>query len=82
MSTYRVAYAPEAARELDKLPRPRRAAFDRAIDRVANDPYGSGAAIGGDKDRREATVTEVFIVYLVSASVLTVTVVRAVPEPR
>lgn len=82
MSVYRVAYAPEAARELAKLPPARRTTVERAIDRLADDPYAHGTALGGDKDRREATVTDVFIVYLVSASVLTVTVVRAVPEPH
>ncbi|MEO3972659.1 hypothetical protein [Streptomyces sp. CAU 1734] len=56
-----------------------RVRFDFAMLRLAADPYGHGSTpIRGDQDRREATVAGVVVRYYVSASVLTVSVVRVV----
>ncbi|AYN43262.1 hypothetical protein D9753_35235 [Streptomyces dangxiongensis] len=49
---------------------------------VYADPYGHGStSVGGDRDRREATVGHAIVRYIVSNSILTVTVVRLIPEP-
>ncbi|MCX3061558.1 hypothetical protein [Streptomyces beihaiensis] len=46
---------------------------------VAHDPYGFGSSsVCGERDRREATVGGAIVLYYVSGSVLTVTVVRMV----
>lgn len=75
--SYRVAYGPDAAKALDSMPASLRRSFDRAMDSIARDPYGSGSsAIRGERDHRDATVAGCFVVYYVSRSVLTVTVVR------
>ncbi|MEU5547910.1 hypothetical protein AB0G85_37320 [Streptomyces sioyaensis] len=43
------------------------------------DPYGHGSTdLTGDADYREATIADCFVVYYVSAPVLTITVVRIV----
>ncbi|MFF8957824.1 hypothetical protein [Streptomyces sp. NPDC014894] len=56
-----------------------RARFDTAMRRLAADPYGHGSTpITGDPDRREATVAGAVVRYYVSATVLTVSVVRVV----
>ncbi|GLF95824.1 hypothetical protein [Streptomyces yaizuensis] len=58
---------------------PLRIRFDTAMQRLAADPYGQeSTAIQGDRDRREATVAGVAVRYYVSATVLTVSVVRVV----
>ncbi|MFJ8314030.1 MULTISPECIES: hypothetical protein [unclassified Streptomyces] len=63
------------------MPDPR--AFKAAMEStLGSDPYGYGSTqVGGDRDRREATVTGVIVRYYVSESVLTVTVVRLVDFP-
>ncbi|MDT0270542.1 hypothetical protein RM844_30145 [Streptomyces sp. DSM 44915] len=56
-----------------------RARFDGAMRDLAADPYGCGSApIGGERDRRDATVAGVAVRYYVSRGVLTVTVARIV----
>ncbi|MER5771022.1 hypothetical protein [Streptomyces sp. NPDC001985] len=56
-----------------------RARFDAAMHHLAAAPYGHGSTpIKGDHDRREATVAGVVVRYYVSATVLTVSVVRVV----
>ncbi|MCS0635072.1 hypothetical protein NX801_05245 [Streptomyces sp. LP05-1] len=61
------------------MPRALRDTFDAGLRRLAAEPYGLGSTpVKGDPDRREATVGGVVVRYYVSASVLTVTVVRAV----
>ncbi|WDN55503.1 hypothetical protein LL058_13450 [Streptomyces clavuligerus] len=58
---------------------PLRTRFDSAMQRLAADPYGQDSIpIRGDRDRREATVAGVAVRYYVSATVLTVSVVRVV----
>ncbi|MFD9907976.1 hypothetical protein [Streptomyces sp. NPDC059063] len=54
-----------------------RTAMERTLGR---DPYGHGStAVDEERDRREATVGGAIVLYYVSGSVLTVTVVRLVP---
>ncbi|MFI1016578.1 hypothetical protein [Streptomyces sp. NPDC020965] len=79
--SYRVAYAPFAEEALEKLADPDgfRAAVVRTIGACA---HGHGSSqVGGDLDRREVVVAEVILRYVVSAGILTVTVVRLIPEP-
>ncbi|MFF2026682.1 hypothetical protein ACFVW2_33445 [Streptomyces sp. NPDC058171] len=46
------------------------------------DPYAHGSeAMKGERDRRTATVRNVFVVYYVAEAALTVTAVRLVPPP-
>ncbi|MET8832191.1 hypothetical protein ABZX40_39085 [Streptomyces sp. NPDC004610] len=46
---------------------------------VARDPYGHGSTpVGADRDRREVTVATAIVRYVVSGTVLTVTVVRLI----
>ncbi|MER6914546.1 hypothetical protein ABT354_22975 [Streptomyces sp. NPDC000594] len=60
-----------------------RKVFDTGLLAIAREPYGCGSAeVGESHDRREATVAGVaFVRYEVSASVVTVTVLRVVPAP-
>lgn len=77
--SYRITYAPPADDALAKMRNADefRAAMDGTIGR---DPYGHGSTtVRGEKDRREATVLGAIVLYYVSGSVLTVTVVRLVP---
>ncbi|MGW1993376.1 hypothetical protein [Embleya sp. NPDC001921] len=79
MSRYYVAYTDRAETGLAGLSSTSRANVKAEIERtIGRDPYGCGSsAVRGDKDRRSASVSTVIIEYEVSASVLTVTVVRA-----
>ncbi|MFI6983959.1 hypothetical protein ACIBSV_35810 [Embleya sp. NPDC050154] len=80
--SYRVAYTPDAEVERAHLAPERRKRFDAGMTGMAADPYAHGSTLGGDRDRREATVAGVaFIRYVVSAAVVTVTVVKLVPAP-
>ena len=77
--SYRIAYAPPADHTLAKMPGA--GAFREAMARtVGRDPYGHGStAVRGERDRREAAVHGAIVLYYVSGSVLTVTVVRLIP---
>jgi hypothetical protein len=80
--SYRLAYAPEVEAERAHLPPERRKRFDAGMAVIAADPYAHGSSVQGDRDRREATVSNVaFVRYVVSASVVIVTVVKLVPAP-
>nr|WP_202512020.1 hypothetical protein [Streptomyces sp. SID3343] len=57
-----------------------RARFDREIDSVANDPYGSGSTAIRERDYRQAVVGGCITVYYVSDAVKVVSVTR-VQEP-
>jgi hypothetical protein len=79
--SFRISYAPPADDTLAKM---------RDIDSFRNemartlgrDPYGhASSAVKRERDRREATVYGAIVLYYVSGSVLTVTVVRLVPLP-
>ncbi|WP_259454398.1 type II toxin-antitoxin system RelE family toxin [Streptomyces ginkgonis] len=78
MSRYRLQYSNEARDALRKMSTARRAGFEQAINEVATDPYRHGIALGGDRDRREASLAGTVTVYLVSAGVPVVSVVRIV----
>lgn len=76
--SYRITYAPPADDTLAKM---RNAdAFKGAVERtIGQDPYGYGSTpVKGERDRREATVLGAIVLYYVSGSVLTVTVIRLV----
>jgi hypothetical protein len=77
--SYRVTYAPPADDTLAKMRNGE--AFRNAMARtVGQDPYGHGStAVKGERDRREATILGAIVLYYVSGTVLTVTVVRLVP---
>ncbi|MEU6536628.1 hypothetical protein [Streptomyces sp. NPDC047000] len=77
--SHRITCAPPADDTLAKMPDAR--AFREAMARtVGRDPYGHGStAVRGERDRREVTVLGAIVLYYVSGSVLTVTVVRLVP---
>jgi hypothetical protein len=74
----RVAFAPPADDTLAKMANPD--AFRAEMARtLSHDPYGHGSTtVCGERDRREATVGGAIVLYYVSGSVLTVTVVRMV----
>ncbi|GAA3815968.1 hypothetical protein ACFS5L_02970 [Streptomyces phyllanthi] len=77
--SYRIAYAPPADDTLAKM-RNAEAFRDEMARTVGRDPYGHGStAVRRERDRREATVLGAIVLYYVSGSVLTVTVVRLVP---
>ncbi|MFI6977882.1 hypothetical protein ACIBSV_04735 [Embleya sp. NPDC050154] len=80
MSRYYVQYSDRAEDGLKPLSASQIRAFKSTVEStVGNDPYGHGSSqVGSDRDRREATVTGVFIRYMVSNSVLVVSVTRAV----
>ena len=77
-SPCRIAYAPPADDTLAKMANPEsfRAEMTRTL---AHDPYGHGSSsVAGERDRREATIGGAIVLYYVSGTVLTVTVVRMV----
>ncbi|MEU1087236.1 hypothetical protein ACFYPN_26075 [Streptomyces sp. NPDC005576] len=79
--SFRISYAPPADDTLAKMrdAEPFRAEMARTLGRA---PYGHGStAVKDERDRREATVAGAIVLYYVSGSVLTVTVVRLVPLP-
>ncbi|MFE7134733.1 hypothetical protein ACFVIM_28120 [Streptomyces sp. NPDC057638] len=79
--SYRVAYAPFAEEALGKLPDPDRFKAD-VVRTIGANTHGHGSSqVGTDRDRREVVVSEVILRYVVSAGILTVTVVRLIPEP-
>ncbi|MFF7360343.1 hypothetical protein [Streptomyces sp. NPDC008125] len=79
--SFRISYAPPADDTLAKMRDvdPFRDEMARTLGRT---PYGHGStAVKGERDRREATVAGAIVLYYVSGSVLTLTVVRLVPLP-
>ncbi|EDY51742.1 hypothetical protein [Streptomyces clavuligerus] len=81
MSRYEIAYAPVAEATLKQYAGER--GFRTAMaSTLGRDPYGHGSrAVGGERDRREATVAGVFIRFYVAENVVKITVVRMVPAP-
>lgn len=78
---HRVTYAPPADDTLGKMGDADafRAVLSRTIGR---DPYGHGSTpVRDDPDRREATVDGAIVLYYVSGSVQTLTVVRLILSP-
>lgn len=76
---YSLQYAPDAAQARDAMAPAARVRLDTGMRRLAADPYGHGSsAIGEEKDRRQAAVGPAVVLYYVSSTVLTVTVVRLV----
>ncbi|WP_223290921.1 hypothetical protein [Streptomyces avicenniae] len=75
---YRIQYADQARDALAKMSPARRRTFDAAMAHVAVTPYAHGEALGGDKDRRQASLAGTITVYWVSDGVLTISVVRIV----
>ncbi|RKN38941.1 hypothetical protein [Streptomyces hoynatensis] len=80
MRRCRVVYDPVAEKAHDAMPPRIRRRFDEVLaGTLATDPYGHGSSpVGGERDRRDATVDDVIIRYYVSGSVSTVTVVRVI----
>lgn len=83
MSAFRVAYANEARAGHSALSAEARKTFDTGISAIARSPYGCGSTpVNGNRDRKDATIGSVAVVrYEVSASVVTVTVLRVIPAP-
>ncbi|MFF7246291.1 hypothetical protein ACFZBU_20545 [Embleya sp. NPDC008237] len=79
MSRYRVQYANEARDALSKLSDGQRRSLERDVESsIGNDPYGCGSSpVKGNRDRRDVTVSGVFLRYEVSNAVLVVSVLRA-----
>ncbi|HEY9438474.1 MAG TPA: hypothetical protein VIS29_07450 [Streptomyces sp.] len=79
--SFRISYAPPADDTLAKMRDGD--SFRNAMARtLGRDPYGhASSAVKRERDRREATVSGSIVLYYVSGSVLTVTVVRLVPLP-
>jgi hypothetical protein len=80
MSAYRIQFAPPADGALRTMPSELRSRFETEMrETLGHDPYGHGSTpIGKDRDRREATVADVIVVYYVSQSVMVVTAVKLV----
>ncbi|MGC5345756.1 hypothetical protein ACPXCE_26135 [Streptomyces sp. DT24] len=79
--SFRISYAPPADDTLAKM-RDGDAFRVEMARTLGQDPYGNGSsAVKQERDRREATVFGAIVLYYVSGSVLTVTVVRLVPLP-
>ncbi|WP_439673756.1 hypothetical protein [Embleya sp. MST-111070] len=79
--SYYVQYTDLAERGLSGLSSTDRSAIKRQIEStVGRDPYGHGSSpIRGNKERRSTSLSSVVFEYEVSASVLTITVLHAVP---
>ncbi|MFJ2571285.1 hypothetical protein ACIOYT_12855 [Streptomyces halstedii] len=79
--SFRISFAPPADDTLAKMRNGD--SFRREMARTLGlDPYGyASTAVKLERDRREATVAGAIVLYYVSGTVLTVTVVRLVPLP-
>ncbi|MFJ2114269.1 MULTISPECIES: hypothetical protein [unclassified Streptomyces] len=76
--SYRISYAPPTDDSLSKM-RDAGAFLHTMEGTLGLDPYGHGSTpVKGEHDRRESTVSGAIVLYYVSRSVLTVTVVRLV----
>ncbi|MFD3904275.1 hypothetical protein HXS80_19170 [Streptomyces sp. CB04723] len=79
--SFRISYAPPADDTLAKM-RDGETFQDAMARTLGAEPYGhASSAVKRERDRREATVAGAIVLYYVSRSVLTVTVVRLVPLP-
>lgn len=79
--SFRISYAPPADDTLAKM-RDSWSFRDEMARTLGQEPYGhASSAVKSEEDRREATVSGAIVLYYVSRSVLTVTVVRLVPLP-
>lgn len=79
--SFRISYAPPADDTLAKMADGETFRAGMAAT-LGHEPYGHGSTpVKGEHDRREATVAGAIVLYYVSGSVLTVTVVRLVPLP-
>ncbi|ROQ67256.1 hypothetical protein EDD93_1677 [Streptomyces sp. 840.1] len=79
--SFRISYAPPADDTLAKM-RDGDIFRQQMARSLGREPYGHGSsAVKEEHDRREATVAGAIVLYYVSGSVLTVTVVRLVPLP-
>lgn len=79
--SFRISYAPPADDTLAKM-RDGDIFREQMARSLGRAPYGHGSsAVKEEHDRREATVAGAIVLYYVSGSVLTVTVVRLVPLP-
>ncbi|APS20722.1 hypothetical protein C6W96_16120 [Streptomyces sp. CS149] len=79
--SFRISYAPPADDTLAKM-RGGESFRDAMVRTLGEEPYGhASSAVKRERDRREATVAGAIVLYYVSRSVLTVTVVRLVPLP-
>ncbi|MFE7749450.1 hypothetical protein [Streptomyces sp. NPDC057428] len=79
--SFRISYAPPADDTLAKM-RDGDSFRGEMARTVGLDPYGhASSAVKLERDRREATVGGAIVLYYVSGTVLTVTVVRLVPLP-
>jgi mRNA-degrading endonuclease RelE of RelBE toxin-antitoxin system len=78
--TYRIQFAPPADGALRVMDKGRRSRFESEMkETLGRDPYGHGSTqIGRERDRREATVASVIVVYYVSQAVMVVTAVKLV----
>ncbi|MCK8678431.1 hypothetical protein [Streptomyces lichenis] len=78
---FQIAYAPVAEETLKKVSDPAgfRSRMEQTLGRV---PYGHGSQpMRGERDRRTATIRNVFVVCYVAQAALTVTTVRLIPPP-
>ncbi|MER5182835.1 hypothetical protein ABT009_31530 [Streptomyces sp. NPDC002896] len=75
---YEVLYTESAARDRDRLDPVRRAAFDKAIDILARDPYTEvSRPIGiGDQDREIRLTSQIVAEYTVSRGRLLLIMLR------
>ncbi|MGW1026075.1 type II toxin-antitoxin system RelE family toxin [Streptomyces sp. NPDC002577] len=75
---YEVLYTESAARDRDRLDPVRRAAFDKAIDILARDPYTEvSRPIGiGDQDREIRLTSQIVAEYMVSRGRLLLIMLR------
>ncbi|ALU94646.1 MULTISPECIES: hypothetical protein [Streptomyces] len=79
--SFRISYAPPADDTLAKM-HGGESFRDAMVRTLGDEPYGhASSAVKSERDRREATVAGAIVLYYVSRSVLTVTVVRLVPLP-
>ncbi|MEU0986005.1 hypothetical protein [Streptomyces sp. NPDC005953] len=81
MSRYEIAYAPVADTALKHMQSAHQFRTEM-LRTLGRDPYGHRShPVGGEKDRRQAIVAGVIVVYYVAQSVLKVTAVRLIPPP-
>ncbi|OPC83992.1 hypothetical protein B4N89_26400 [Embleya scabrispora] len=73
-----MTYDPKSQRARDQLAPDQRRDLDNGMQRIAQDPYGSGSSPTYSKDRREATCGSVFVVYQITNSRLLITVVQVI----
>lgn len=76
MARYQVRNVPYADEQLSQLPRSSRTAFEARVEELKNDPYAVGDPHEGTRSYTTTFGEAGIILYMISAQISTVTILR------